>query len=114
MVNNADRDEWLAQAATENGFSEPYQLGDADLNGVVDGPDFFVWKTHKFSTPGAGTPWSDADFNFTNNVDGYDLLLWNSNKFDPISDGIGTVPEPALSLWTVLLTLTGLARTTRK
>jgi hypothetical protein len=93
LVNNADRNEWLELAATENGFGEPYQLGDADLNGIADGLDFVEWNANKFSAPGPTTPWSDADWDFNNFVDGGDFTAWNANKFDPIT--AGAVPEPA-------------------
>ena len=32
------------------GSPSPYKLGDADLNGIVDGTDFGLWNVGKFST----------------------------------------------------------------
>jgi hypothetical protein len=39
-INLADRDAWLALAASQDGLSSPYKLGDANLDGAVDGVDF--------------------------------------------------------------------------
>jgi hypothetical protein len=102
FVNNLDRNEWLAQAAAENGFSEAYQLGDSNLDGIADGQDFVEWNSEKFGPPGPSTPWSDADWDFNNFVDGGDFTLWNGNKFDPIS--ASAIPEPS-SLLTLVLAL---------
>ncbi len=35
-VNNADLSQWLSQAATTNGFTAPYLLGDSNLDGSVN------------------------------------------------------------------------------
>ena len=102
MVDLADRDAFLAEAATENGFSEPYQLGDADLDGVTDGQDFIAWNANKFSAPSATNPWSEGDFTLDNAVDGQDFIAWNINKFNAISDA--AVPEPATgSAWLLVM-----------
>ena len=34
-VDINDRNQWLTDAATANGFAEPYSLGDANLDGTV-------------------------------------------------------------------------------
>jgi hypothetical protein len=39
LVDEADRDAWLDNAATENGFAEPYLMGDSNLDGVNDASD---------------------------------------------------------------------------
>ena len=39
-INLLDRDRWLEEAAIENGLGSPYKLGDANIDGVVDGQDF--------------------------------------------------------------------------
>ena len=46
-VDLLDRDQWLADAAAFAGFSSPYLLGDADLNGLVDGSDFNIWSAEQ-------------------------------------------------------------------
>lgn len=52
-------------------------LGDATLDGVVDGFDLLAWNGHNF---GAGD-WAQGDFNYDGNVDGQDYVQWNNNKF---------------------------------
>jgi protocatechuate 3,4-dioxygenase beta subunit len=39
IVDNADRDQWLALAGPENGFAGPLLVGDSDTNGTVDAID---------------------------------------------------------------------------
>jgi hypothetical protein len=79
LVNLADRDLWLELAGAANLPSRhPYLLGDASLDGAVDGSDFIAWNAHKFTT-GAG--WCGGDFNADGSTDGSDFIIWNSNKF---------------------------------
>lgn len=78
VVDTLDLDVWLAGAAAMNGFGSPYKPGDANLDGTVDGVDFVIWNTNKFTnTPG----WCSGDFNADGVIDGFDFLLWNLNKF---------------------------------
>jgi hypothetical protein len=91
---------WLAGAASENGFGESYRLGDADLDGVVDGFDFIRWNENRFSASGF---WSRGDFDGDGFVDGGDFISWNENKFSSIA-GV-PVPEPGSA--TLLLLLLG-------
>ena len=79
LVDLADRDTWLAEAGFLNLPSgNAYRLGDANLDGVVDGSDFNLWNSNKFTTVAA---WSRGDFNADGIVDGSDFNIWNSNKF---------------------------------
>ncbi|MEM8679758.1 MAG: pre-peptidase C-terminal domain-containing protein, partial [Planctomycetota bacterium] len=91
VVNGSDLTEWLALAgAAELASGNPYLLGDANLDGVVDGQDFIAWNDNKFTSTAA---WCHGDFNASGTVDGSDYVLWNGNKFtsaDPLA-----VPEPA-------------------
>ena len=94
----ADVQQWLAIAGGVNLPSgNPYLMGDADLNGVVDGADFIIWNDNKFS-PGNG--WCGADFNADGATDGQDFIVWNDNKFQS-SDGLVTLrhtfSEPELA-----------------
>ena len=89
MLDLADRDEFLALAAGAAGLSGPYLVGDANLDGFVDGPDFVAWNDQKFS---ASLQWDHGDFNGDGTVDGDDFILWNANKFQR-ADGITAVPE---------------------
>jgi hypothetical protein len=78
-VSIADRDQWLAQAGAANLPSgNPYLLGDANLDGVVDGQDFIAWNANKFSS---SSDWTKGDFNADGVVDGQDFIAWNVNKF---------------------------------
>ena len=44
-VNNQDLMDWLDKAAAHNGFSQPYLVGDANLDGVVDVGDLSARRT---------------------------------------------------------------------
>jgi hypothetical protein len=106
MVNLADRDEWLALAGAMNLISQnPYLLGDADLDGIVDGLDFIEWNENKFTSVAA---WTAGDFNADGVVDGLDFIEWNNNKFT--SADTVAVPEPAA----ILLLLAGLCALRRR
>ncbi|HYO10231.1 MAG TPA: LamG-like jellyroll fold domain-containing protein, partial [Tepidisphaeraceae bacterium] len=56
-------------------------VGDADLNGRVDGDDYFVIDSHVNATK--GTPdawgWHHGDFNFDGRIDGDDYFLIDRN-----------------------------------
>ncbi|MEM8681748.1 MAG: choice-of-anchor Q domain-containing protein, partial [Planctomycetota bacterium] len=79
IVNLADRDQWLTDAGALNLISgNPYLLGDANLDGAVDGNDFIIWNDHKFSATGK---WSEADWNADGLTDGVDFVIWNGDKF---------------------------------
>ena len=79
FVDLSDRDAWLAAAGAINLPSgNPYLLGDANLDGSVDGSDFGIWNAHKFTSVAA---WSRGDFNADRMVDSSDFDLWSANKF---------------------------------
>jgi hypothetical protein len=79
LVTIADRDEWLRQAGAINLPSQnAYRLGDANLDGMVDGGDFNIWNSNKFTFT---TDWTRGDFNVDGMVDGSDFNIWNSHKF---------------------------------
>ena len=99
------------QAGAENLPSQgAYLLGDANLDGVVDGQDFIEWNTNKFTSQAA---WTLGDFSADGIVDGQDFILWNSNKFQS-SDAISAVPEPTSGivalLFGMLLSFRGLRK----
>ena len=93
-IDNADRDFWLAEAAVVNGLASPYLVGDANLDGFVNGQDFVLWNENKF---GNATDWDLGDFTGDGVVDGVDFVAWNGNKF-LASDELTAVPEPGSSL----------------
>ena len=99
-VNLDDVNQWLADAGQANLPSmNPYLIGDANLDGVVDGQDFIEWNSAKFTATGK---WTLADFNADGLTDGQDFIAWNTNKFMS-SDSATAVPEPALGALTLLL-----------
>ena len=99
IVNLADRDAWLVEAgAAELASGNPFLVGDANLDGVVDVSDFNRWNGNKFSMTSA---WCSGDFNADGVVDVSDFNLWNGNKFS-MSD-VATVPEPNPFVWVVSL-----------
>ena len=79
LVNAADLSAWLAEAGSNNLPSgSSYLLGDATLDGTVDGSDFLAWNANKFTATPA---WCSGDFNADGTIDGGDFLIWNANKF---------------------------------
>lgn len=95
VVDVADRDAWLAEAGEVNlGPGKAYLLGDANLDGVVDGMDFVEWNENKFATV-AG--WCGGDFTADGIADGFDFVVWNQNKFQG-SGGLAEVGVPQLDL----------------
>jgi hypothetical protein len=101
QVNRTDLDIWLSEAGALNLTSgNPYLKGDANLDGVVDGSDFGIWNSNKFTVASA---WCRGDFNADGSIDGSDFGIWNSNKFRS-SDSASQVPEPVSGIaWIVSL-----------
>ncbi len=90
-VDGDDLTAWLAEAgAAELGSGDPYLLGDANLDGVVDTSDFNLWNGSKFTSTAA---WCAGDFNADGVVDTSDFNIWNGNKFQS-SARPAAVPEP--------------------
>jgi hypothetical protein len=84
MVNAADIAAWrtnagaqpVAQGGTACGAA--YKPGDFNLNGVVDGTDFGLFNSNKFT---ANTQWSKGNANGDGVTDGTDFGIFNANKF---------------------------------
>jgi hypothetical protein len=110
LLDLDDLDRWLALGGAENLPSgSPYLIGDANLDGAVDGLDFIAWNEAKFTETAA---WSVGDFDADGFVDGLDFILWNEFKF--MSADVTGVPEPGLApvvllgwLWIVGITRRG-------
>ncbi len=107
MVTVADVNQpasgWLAVGGAHNPGAtggDPFLPGDANLNGSVDGSDFGIWNSSKFTSNSA---WCGGDFNASGAVDGSDFGIWNANKFT--SSLAAAVPEPGI-LWILVGTLT--------
>jgi Concanavalin A-like lectin/glucanases superfamily/Calcineurin-like phosphoesterase len=99
-VDQDDLVEWLGEAGSNNlGAGRAYLPGDANLDGVVDGSDFGVWNSNRFTMVSA---WCKGDFNASGIVDGTDFGIWNANKFT--SSDSRVVPEPAtIGLWLLVV-----------
>ena len=110
VIDNADVDEWLTIAASENGFTSPYKRGDANLDGVVDASDFNIWYAGKFTST---LLWDHGNFDGDGVADVSDFNIWNTNKFTA-SDGVSMVPEPTTgTLWVSALVFLSVARMRR-
>lgn len=93
---------WLAVGGANSTATggNPFLVGDADLNGVVDGTDFIAWNAAKFTS---NTDWCAGNFNADSSVDGSDFIEWNANKFTSsaallsasLSASVSQVPEPS-------------------
>jgi hypothetical protein len=98
-VNDDDLTAWRTEAGAGvvapplTASGNPVQLGDATLDGVVDGLDFIEWNASKFTSVAA---WCSGDFNADGVIDGLDFILWNDNKFTS-ADHVA-VPEPSAIL----------------
>lgn len=92
-ADTRDVDAWLVDAgAAELASGHPFLPGDANLDGVVDGQDFVVWNSNKFTLRAA---WCAGDFNADGVVDGQDFVIWNTHKFQTAATA---VPESAHAL----------------
>lgn len=98
LVTQPDLTAWRDAAGITNLPSmNPYKEGDANLDGGVDGSDFGIWNSNKFTSRAA---YCSGDFNADGSIDGSDFGLWNSNKFT--SSDSSLVPEPQLVCVTML------------
>jgi hypothetical protein len=114
LVDGDDLDQWLTLAGAANLPSgNPYLPADANLDGGVDGVDFAVWNSNKFTSLAA---FCGGDFNADGVVDGLDFGIWNQYKFTSSFNSPSVVPEPALGAWILLVTacLAGRSRTAKK
>ena len=100
-VDQADLSQWLADAATANGFAEPYLAGDANLDGTVNAADLNSLGVNWQAATGA---WSAGDFNADNMVNAGDLngLGVNWLRSVPLAAANSAVPEPSAITFTLL------------
>jgi GEVED domain/FG-GAP-like repeat len=96
VLSLADVDQWRVEAGNANlGAGRDYRVGDANLDGIVDGSDFSLWNAAKFTN---NPQWCDGNFNADSVVDGTDFGLWNSNKFTSSDTVIRSTTIPSLSV----------------
>lgn len=103
-VDRADLEGWLSAASQENGLSQPYLSGDADLNGSVNASDLNAMALNWQEDV---TTWSGGDFNGSGRVDAADLneLALNWQQSVPAA---AAVPEPSGWNLTLILLMTSL------
>lgn len=104
-----DRDEWLSEAASAQGFLEPFLVGDANLDGAVDRVDLNVVGVNWLEASGT---WSKGDFDGSGDTVNRDLnsIGVNWQKRIPIAasasaSASAAVPEPS----SIVLLILGLA-----
>ena len=99
-VNEADVNFWLSTAAAQSGWQNPYQRGDANLDGSVDVNDL---NTIALNWRMPDEVWRGGDFNFDGTTDVGDLnilaLNWNS-LINPRLVGVNAVGQHTLTLAT--------------
>lgn len=93
-VDLADRDVWLAQAGPARGHGGPIEIGDANLNGIVDDSDFSFFIQNMFTQ---SSSWCQGEFNGDAMIDVSDFNLWNSHKYGS-SAAANAIPEPSAGL----------------
>jgi len=77
-------------------------LGDANLDGVVDGLDYVAWADGFGMSGGAGN-WSKGDFNHDGNVDGLDYVLWADHYGSgSAAMPLMLIPEPSTYILAVI------------
>ena len=107
IVDDLDRDEWLAEAGPANGFAGPFLVGDANLDGGANAQDLnalaLTWQTDNNN-------WTNGNFtgSGTNAGDLNALALnWQQNTL------LAAVPEP-MGMALLLPALAALALITRQ
>lgn len=103
-INVTDLQQWLADAAAENGLSAPYLPGDVDLDGEVGFDDFVALST-AFGSDSAD--WSQGDFDGDMMVGFNDFVALSTNFGQSVAS---SVPEPASRLLCLLAVVGFLVR----
>jgi hypothetical protein len=96
IVNNDDRDKWLALAGPENGFAEPLLVGDSNTDGIVNANDLnalaLSWQSPQVFN------WTDGNYTVGGspgiNVADLNALALNWRESSVIAAASNVVPEP--------------------
>lgn len=76
-------DGWLKVGGEANGLMA-FLEADANLDGFVDGFDFFAWNENQ-GMSGSDLGWCGGDWNADGDVNLLDFNIWNANKFSESS-----------------------------
>ncbi|HYO08318.1 MAG TPA: hypothetical protein VER17_05055 [Tepidisphaeraceae bacterium] len=102
--------------------------GDADLNGKLDGDDYFQIDSH-VNGPASAASWFHGDFDYNGKINGDDYFLLDRNigrqtlgtfaagggiAASGLSADVAAVPEPGAVAWLAVACLTGLTRPRRR
>ena len=113
LVNGQDVDEWLADAATENGHSAAYLTGDANLDGEFNSGDFVdVFTAGKYED-GRMAGWAEGDWDGNMLFDSGDFVAAFTDggyELGPLPPAPAAVPEPSSIVLSVLAVAFLLAR----
>jgi hypothetical protein len=100
FLNSADSMEWSnggeftpTRDREDFGFrmAAALELGDANLDGIVDGADYTAWADHFLQT---SQTWENGDFSGDGLVDGADYTIW-ADHVAPAQLSLAAVPEPS-------------------
>lgn len=90
VVNDGDRDDWLAAAGPANGFAGPFLVGDSNIDGGVDAQDLNALGVAWLSD---NNNWSNGNFT-GNGADAADLNALALNWQETVPAARNAVPEP--------------------
>jgi hypothetical protein len=111
MIDGNDLDRWLAEAATHNGFAEPYLKGDTNLNDHVGFGDFTA-LAENFET---GREWTEGNYDGSGTTGFGDFLALAGNFGKSIArQEAAVVPEPSAVVMLLCGGLVGLLRRRRR
>jgi hypothetical protein len=107
LIDSQDVNQWLADAASENGYASSYLLGDANLDGTVNATDLNALAVNWQSDSAV---WSSGDFTGEGSVNASDLNVIGSNWRKSIGSAAAAhnVPEPS-SLMLLLIVVGSIA-----
>ncbi len=100
-VNDADRDQWLAEAGPANGLAGPYLLGDANLDATVNAADLNVlgisWQSDNAN-------WSQGNFTGSDS-NAADLNAVGLNWQQTVNPAAAAIPEPSANFLAIAMAI---------
>lgn len=112
LVDDDDRDEWLAIAGPQNGFAGAFLVGDANLDGMVDSTDLnevgIQWLTDNNN-------WTKGNFTGSlTNVADLNALGINWQQSVSLAAAPGSVPEPTAQVLLLFAAASSMCRRRRR